>query len=359
MKLEVIDDETGFADLRGDWGDLLDTSGSRTESLTFDWIDTWWHTRVEAGRLHIVVLQGAEGDLLGVLPMYSLTQGRAVRVRAGRLLGDRGAGSTRLAPFARPDVEAEALQRFGTYLRSGAHGWDLIDADYVEVGSPFHDLLSRIPGASLSGPSGLCPSIVLPKDFDAYLRSLPRERARKTRRFLAKADESGAHFEHLHGVNGTDRDVEDLLRLHELHMKTVRGPRFQVPSEYRSFVRAIAPLLAAKGKLHLFFLVVDGRRTAAIWALRDGDAMVAHLGAFIPVEGLPNAFRALIGRAIESAIGQGCSTFDMHLGEHAYKFEWGVTSVTEYGRVRIYASTFRGRARRARDLWVTKRQEES
>lgn len=351
----MIDDEAGLAELRPQWERVLADSAQQRPFLTHDWIGAWWRTRADPGRLHVLALEDASGELAAIMPMYSARQGRAVGVNAGRLLADRGVGSTGLGPFARKEVEGEAFRRFLTYLRDGKHGWDVIDLDFLDPTSPFYSLVRGSRGAVASGPSGRCPIVELPADFDSFLGGLPSGRAKNVRRCLAKAEESGAAFEKVTDPGALPAALEDLWRLHERHLRRIHAGHHVEDVEHKAFALTIAPVLLAQGNLDLLFLQCGGERVAASWAVRHEKRMTAYLGAFAPVEGLRNVFRPMVAHALRSAIEQGCSVFDMHLGDQDYKFEWGVTDVHEYWRIRSYGATLAGRMRRQRDRVVERR----
>lgn len=355
MRLEVIDDEAGLAQLRPQWDRVLRDSERRGPFSSHDWAQAWWRTRRDPGRLHVVVLEEAAGEIAGIMPMYTTRQGRAIGVNAGRILADRGVGSTGLGPIARKGIEGEACSRFLSYLRDGKHGWDVVDMDFLDPTSPFYSLMGGSRGAVVSGPSGRCPVIGLPKDFDTFLRALPSGRAKNVRRCLAKAEEAGVSFERVTDPDLLPAALEDMWRLHERHMLRIHGTHHVEDAEYKAFVSWIAPTLMSQGGLDLLFLRSGGGRIAASWALRDGDRMTAYIGAFAAVEGLRNVFRPMVAHAIRSAIEQGCSVFDMHLGDQDYKFEWGVSEVHEYWRIRSYGTSMVGRLRRRRDRFFAQR----
>jgi CelD/BcsL family acetyltransferase involved in cellulose biosynthesis len=70
-----------------------------------------------------------------------------------------------------------------------------------------------------------------------------------------------------------------------------------------------------------------------------------------------DSLRTLWGMAIRGAIEEGCTRFDMLLGEQRYKLDWGVTEVRRLHGARLYNATPAGRARRGRDEVVRRWRE--
>lgn len=347
MRLMTVRDEHEFASMRREWDGLLAASRQDGPFLRHDWLSAWWEAFGE-GELAVVTCRDEDGALLGVLPTFASRSGRWVPVRTARFLGDLSVGSTGLGPFARPEVESEVFARFAAHVRHRSTGWDMLELRYMDREHGFHAHLAGESGTRADPACGRCPRIDLPTQWDDYLAALSKHRRHEVRRVIRRARERNLETQHICGRAGLPAAADELLRLHEDRMRAKLGPGFTVPGPARAFtLRAMSAMLADK-RLRLAFLRHDGEAVAGLFAFRYGDTMYAYQSGF-GAEPERDVGRAMWALALYGAIREGCSTFDMLLGEQKYKFDWGITSTRELSALRIYNRTPAAAPRRLRD----------
>jgi len=355
VRIATIDSEQEFALLAPEWDALLRRSLHNGPFLRHHWLQAWWET-YGVGRLNVVTLRRG-GDLIGVLPTFTATAGRLPPARVTRFLGDEGVGSTGLSPFALPEVEHDAFERFSQHLL--ARHSDVVDLRFMDEHSAFFGMLEHGGTARVYDDCGSCPRIELPGDWDTYLGSLSKHMRHEVRRSQRRVTERGLELEVISDAGALPDAVDDFLRLHEGRMRSKEGAAFVVPEAYAAFTRRVMSTLLDEGSLRLMFLRLGDRRLAAIYLLRDGDTMFAEQSGFDETEARSDALRTLWAYAIRGAIEEGCSMLDMLIGEQRYKSEFGADNIRRLSHVRAYNPTLRGLARRARDAAVEARRDSS
>jgi len=352
VRIATIDSEQEFALLAPEWDALLRQSRQDGPFLRYHWLQTWWET-FGVGRLDVATLRRG-GELVGVLPTFTATAGRLPPARVTRFLGDVGVGSTGLSPFALPDVEQDAFQRFAQHLR--ARHADVVDLRFMDEHATFLGVLEHGGRTRVYDDCGSCPRIALPGDWDTYLSSLSKHMRHEVRRSQRRVAERGLELEVISDPDALPEAVDDFLRLHEGRMRSKEGAEFRVSEAYAAFTHRVMSTLLDEGSLRLMFLRLGDRRVAAIYLLRDADTMFAEQSGFDEAEARSDVLRTLWAYAIRGAIEEGCSMLDMLIGEQRYKSEFGADDIRTLSHVRAYNPTLRGLARRARDAAVDARE---
>src|SRR5678816_1939561 len=67
VTVETIDDGPGFAKLKPEWEDLLESSASPCLFLTWEWLHTWWKHLAADRRLSILAVRNG-GELTALAP---------------------------------------------------------------------------------------------------------------------------------------------------------------------------------------------------------------------------------------------------------------------------------------------------
>jgi CelD/BcsL family acetyltransferase involved in cellulose biosynthesis len=258
-------------------------------------------------------------------------------------------GSTRLTGFARPDLEDEVFGRIASHLRESSHEWDLLDLQYMDPAQPFFDLMSGERGSSVHDDCGICPRIKLPSEWQVYLSGLQPKRRSELKRLMRRAEEQDAEIEHVGDPEQLSDALDDLVRLNQTRLRAKLGQNWSWSEPYRSFTRETLERFIAEGRLRLLFMKVGKSRKAANYMFRYKDTMYGELNGFDDDGASANLLRPLMGAGIRAAIEEGCTTFDLQLGDQPSKFEWGVADLLSLSRIAVYGSSLAGRLRETRD----------
>lgn len=353
MRMEVTEDEVRFDRLADEWDELLASSRQDGPFMSHARTRAWWHAYGNAAQLSIITLRD-EGRLVGVLPAYIARQGNLVPVRALRFLGDMGVGGAGLSAFALPEAEREVVSLLVSHLASGSHDWDIADLRLMDAENAFFRGLADVRGTRIEPCADACPRIQLPDVWEHYLATLSKSRRQDFRRSERKLRERGLEIETISRAEDLPGAIEDFVRLQEVRLRQKFGAAFSLPAEYRAFAAMLLPALLARGRLRLTFLHQEGRRLAVLQGFRYGAVWYVERTGFDDSR-VRNVMRPLWVHAVRAAFDEGCATFDLMNGVEAaqrYKLEWGVTHIRPLARLRLYAVSPPGLARRGRDSVV-------
>jgi CelD/BcsL family acetyltransferase involved in cellulose biosynthesis len=174
----------------------------------------------------------------------------------------------------------------------------------------------------------VCPQVVLPGDWEAYLASLEKKDRHELRRKLRRLPQAGEpDLEVLESPADLEPALGDFLWM----LRESRADKAGfMTSRMERFFRALVLALAAERRIEMCFLRLGGKRTAAVLCFRgDGETLLYNSGydpAFAPFSvGLLS--KAL---ALQRAIGQGVRRFDFLRGHERYKYELGAKDFAVY-----------------------------
>lgn len=347
MRVEHLSDRDGFALLGDEWDSVL--AGSRQDGpfLRHAWLAAWWDAFGRGCELDVLVCRDAKGALAGALPLYVRRGQGVLRPRVSRILGDASVGSVGLTAFARPEVQEEVFGDLAAELRERG-GRDLHDLRSMD---PAHGFTACVDGSrTLATSRDCCPRVALPREWETYLGSLSKHMRHEVRRSRRRVEERGLSFEVVSDAAELPGALDDLVHLHELRMRHKLSRPFAVSADWRAFTAATMTTMLAEGRLRLMFLRDAERRLAGLYTFRHGETAYALLSGFDDEAARHDVGRTLWSRAIETAIAEGCATFDMLLGDDRYKFDWGVTHVRRLTRTRVYGRTLAAELQRADDV---------
>ncbi|MDE2120406.1 MAG: GNAT family N-acetyltransferase [Betaproteobacteria bacterium] len=327
LELQVVSDPRGFDELESAWKLLEQVSASSSVFLSWDWQRLWWKHYGASRRLRIIVVR-SRTDIVGLLPLYLQEQRKAgglLRVCKLRQLGSGGDTSPDdLGGLFMPGYEAAAAMHMARYVVQDLREWDMLHwSDLPEQSPILRHFLDHLPRAGLRMAWRCSAPIVfgdLAPTWEDYRRSLSRNRresmARKRRRFEGQA---GAALRVIDTPDALDAGFDDLVRLHQLRwaQRTDR-PAFSSP-QYLGFHRELMHALLAQGRLALLAADMQGSTIAMLYGLQFQGRFCFFQSGFDPAFAAYSPGDVLMGFAIEFAIRQGCSVFDMLKGEHDYK----------------------------------------
>jgi CelD/BcsL family acetyltransferase involved in cellulose biosynthesis len=297
VEFRVINDATGFTQLRSDWDRLYERVNYATPFQRWDWSQAWWETHQRSDQLMILVASN-HGEALGIAPL----------VVVGEEIQFIGSHRNDYAMMLCLRNEKKVLEGFFDIIRNRMGEehlrfvWknmarDLSQAQFLlESGNRYGYLsvrerthISRIPLDQYD-------------DYDAYLAST----SKYFRREIRRVGREGYQLQQ-GSLNGTS-------------MSAVRRI-FDARQRDRLFSSEIEWLLALlprceNGAVNLYFAVKDDVPAAYLVALEDRRAYYVWQSAFAGVDSLGNFLQALL---IEQAFREGKTTVDCMKGAYAFK----------------------------------------
>lgn len=322
LRTAVISSPDSFAELAGEWKELVRDSPTATPFQTWEWQATWVKHFARSGRLHVVALREGD-DLVGLMPMVQ-------RRRAWKTLKAIGTGtSDYLHPIARAGYEVAVNETVVSALQETS-GPDLIDLHQIREDKPFIGFAQEYESIS----QARCLVLDLPSTYDDYLKMLGKSLRYDVRRLDKDLFKTGRAV-----VSQVDESQieEGMARLLEQHKK--RWRRRGLPGAFigraEAFHREWAHRAIREGYLWLSLLKVDNETIGAIYAMSLGNACYYYQAGFDPAKGSISPGTLLVAATIRRAIEEGKRTFDFLRGDEPYKMRWKAQRVlTNYRYLR-------------------------
>jgi CelD/BcsL family acetyltransferase involved in cellulose biosynthesis len=315
--------------LRDSWNALAERTGTVSVFSTWEWQSTWWKYYGAGKSLRIIVVW--EGDrLVGILPMHIATTRLAsfLPVREARLVGSGGDTSPDyLGPIVAPDRANEVAAALADYVVKHRGHWDVLSFTDVCEGAFSNALLERLRGRAIdtvSKPSSRIQIAKLPATWDEYVGAMHRDRRYRLRNLRKKAEEkAGARFQVVTVGDELRKAVQELIVLHRSRWDSKDQTKGAFRTDaYVGFHTEAIEQCALNGWVRFYRIEVGGEPAAMFYCYRYRDDILYFQSGFDPKFESLSVGQVLMGRSIESAIGEGAKVFDMLKGEHAYKASW-------------------------------------
>lgn len=312
---------------------------------TWAWMSTWWRHYGEAvsGRrsrnsLYVLGVFDPSDRLIGIAPWYmerSLRRGRVLR-----FLGSGEVCSEYLRVLADPSAEDRVCEAIAQWLADAARGgmrrghkadrWDLLELTGVDANDSsvyrLADALRARGSLVHQGPAPSCWRIDLPETWEEYLAMLSRGRRKQLRSAERKYVESGRAVAHVvQREADLARGIDMLIDLHQRRRRALGEPGCFASPRLTAFHRDVMPLLLQSGRLHLFWIELDGKPAVAEYFLLGPDATYSYQAGLNPecMSDSPGRLGNLIG--LRHAMALGHRAFDFLRGDEPYKVHFRAT----------------------------------
>lgn len=312
-----------------------------------EWLLTWWEEySVPEDELCVLFLHGSGGALVGVAPMYLSGAGSCPTLR---LLGASDACTHHLTWSSSPGWEHRVGIEVAQFLLDNRGDWErvffeAVDADAVAI----HATMAHLVEQGCLGHRRQVHSsweIVLPEDWDAYLKVLSRSLRKRCRKLQRQFLDSGRI--QLRTAEDEDSLREGFAVLLQLH--AARWGKGEKPlgvfdnHKFRTFHERVSRALLARDQLRLAWLELDGKPIAAEYQFYDERAVYAYqAGIDLDYDDYSPGKLSMM-TAIQFALAQGCKSFDLLRGDEPYKLNWRAIPSPCYD-LRAWQPGIRGRA---------------
>lgn len=325
------------------------------------WLTTWWRHYGEGDprrelRVYLAFDSAAPtAALAGVLPAYvdrSWSQGRVLR-----LLGDGEACSDHLGLLAAPESTGAAAAAIAAHLAE-QDDWDLVDFAAVDGDdAATHALFDGLALADCTTSRLLadrCWAIELPPTWDEFLAMQSKSHRKQLRQHEARTLRSPR----VRWVQAATSDEfaaawSTLVELHQRRRQSLGEPGCFASRRWAAFNWDAAQRLLAEGRLRLSCLHLDDRPIAVEYHFAGGDTTYAYQGGVDPDQLAEEPGQLSMILALQAAIAEGRSRFDLLRGDEPYKAHW---RATPRQAVRLLAVPPRMWPKLRRGAWTTARE---
>jgi CelD/BcsL family acetyltransferase involved in cellulose biosynthesis len=325
LQIDVVTSDAEFASLSQAWEALQ--GGARVTSVfeTFDWQYLWWRHYGRGRPLRLILARSA-GALVGILPLFIDVDAVTIAAptRLLRLVGTGGDTSPDdLGPVLAAGREAEIAGALADAVLRLA-GWDVLLVTDLQPENAFRAALeARAATAQLATRRGRSERIAfleLPGSYEAWLRSLHRDRRYRVRHIRKKL--AAAHQARFFVWNDPATLPEGIDTLVRLHLKRWRGrsESFSSPA-YLAFHGALMAACLERDRLRLYCLEISGVVAAMYYFYRFRGRVYLMQSGFDPDLGAWKPGQVLLGHVVEHAIGERHEVLDFLRGDHRYKDE--------------------------------------
>jgi CelD/BcsL family acetyltransferase involved in cellulose biosynthesis len=317
IAVSEVTDSDGLARLETDWSELLSRAADPTPFQSPEWQATWWrhHGR---GRLWVLVAHD-NGVMIGLMPLHIMRY-RATPLRQVRFLGAPLSDFQEI--LAAAGHERAVRDAFLAHLAACSSRWDLCDfADQRQGTSLTH---SEMPDGlrSLIVHHRVCPYVPLSPSWDEFVKRLSKNmRTNVGRRRRQVAKQFRAEYD-VAGDETLTAAMEELFRLHNARWRRRGVAGAFAGARMQAFHHEVARKFLQRGWLRLHRLRLDGETAAAFYCFQLGRRVYYYLSGFDVAFGKFSIGNVLMAQAIERAIADGATEFDLLRGDETYKFAW-------------------------------------
>jgi CelD/BcsL family acetyltransferase involved in cellulose biosynthesis len=333
-----------LVEVEAEWRALHGASTGSSFFSGFDYVSLWYRSfsRPEDVRIYPVV---ESGRTIGFLPLVRTMQG-PVRVLSS-LVNEHAVHPT-------PLVAAGTEDRFGRCwfesLRADRGGWDIL-----HCWSYSFDRLVGPPGKPFSAKEAAKPtySLNVTGTFDDYFKALSQKFRRTTRGEWNKLARLPSACYRRHDNDEAVALWPEFLAIEDSGWKAKEGSSIRrIAANYQAYYDSLVRLLAASGRLYLFFLEVDGVRIAGSFAYRDNDTLHVAKAGYREEHGGISPSNLLMLHIFQETMATMPEVRRIHLfpGDFGYKHRY-INEEANYTELTVYNRNLLGTAARIRSAW--------
>ena len=333
LYVEVLSEQTAFERLEPEWDELLEESRRQVFFLRWDWVRAWWRIyQPEGSRLFIITCREANGRLVGLAPLYLVGRRTAgiPHVREVLFLGTGIYTNTSeyLDIIARSGFEQRVSQAVIDCLRENRE-WDRLWLYDVPASSLTGEhLLSAIGGAARVKDCGRSYYVDTTDDWATVKSGMGKTmRAnldRHIRRFFRLFN---CTFRRVERADEIEMTIKRFVYLHQARWQAVGEPGSFTLPRFGEFLSETMRESAARDRMRLWVLEVDGLIEAVLLAFLDGGVAHYFQGGFNPDYAKESLGTVMIGLCIKDCVeSDDVEEFDFMGGDLQYKAHWTKTS---------------------------------
>lgn len=331
MHVDVIEGFDALERVRGDWESAYAADPEASFFMSWRWIADWLAARPSVWLVLAAKPTPTADRYVAFLPLRMRVHFDPERGFFNELYLAGAEYSDHAGILAHPAFEAAAIAAFTDHLRRRLNWARLTLANlwmsdrrrrlFLSAFEPLrfaHKDIEYVDKANHTDHS-VCPSVVLPSDWDAYLARLSANNRQKIRRWLRKVEAAEDYDITVADAGTYARDIDLLLRLWKTKWASRKGARTEGIVQRD---RAMLTRCAENGTLFLPVFWHGGRPVAALAILVDQakKAMLFFISGRDETYDAAPAGYLLHAYSIRHAIAQGFAAYDFLRGDEPYKY---------------------------------------
>ncbi|WP_190189637.1 GNAT family N-acetyltransferase [Streptomyces minutiscleroticus] len=315
MRAEVCADEREFAALGPAWDRLYGRCSTATPFQSHAWLHSWWLSYGVPGRLGVVLVRDADGELAAAAPLTRVLRPWPALVPLGGTISDFG---DVLLDDERADAAAGAL---AAGLAAAARG-ALVDLREVRPGGAAERVYAHWSGPRRRVPDSLC--LELPAaPMDDLVGRLAGAKAQRARAKLRKLTALGVE-RRVVPPEETGTALRRLLALHRMQWQNRKVTAEHLKERFAEhLVRSAAPMVR-RGDAVVTEFRLDGAVMAVDLTLLSRELAGGYLYGAHPGlrERKADVATMLLHACAQHAGTGGRRTLSLLRGDEPYKHHW-------------------------------------
>lgn len=334
LSVEVATTAEQFSALRGDYGQLLTSSGNKLPFALHAWHEVWCDHFLESRlqfqtQRRFYVLRDSDQQCVAIIPLILTRRSIGpIKISSLDFVGaDPGLTEIRGAVI-QPGFETEVASVIQRELASSR------SVDWVRwsnISGEFGEALAKTSALTWEKPV-LDYILDLPPTWDLLRANLKRNIRESIRHSYNALKRDGISFEFR--VAETPQDVaaglERFFALHAMRADlhgTVSHRNVFSSERLRAFFRDVCGRLAPLGAVRLFQLAIGGEVVAIRTAFVVQDSMYLYFSGFDPKWADYAVMTTTLVEAVKYAINHQMKTINFSIGPDVSKSRWGVREI--------------------------------
>ena len=344
IKLSRIN-ESGFAQLREQWTQLLSLSEQNNIFLTWEWLYSWWQIFNKNKTLYLFA--GYKNDDIVAIYPFCLIITRTFwksKIRQVGFLGTEKISSEYLDIICMPEYKQESIECLLKYLIKHDNEWDIIC--FSDVSSDCSSLALIKQSAKAFGLkyrenfSNVCPFIPLPESSDEMMQSLSKNMRYHVRRRSKALEKLDANYISMNKFDEINSGLDRLFDLHTQNWNARNQTGNFADTRVRKFHKAFSKRVANKGWIRLTFIQISNEFVASLYGYEYGNIFWYYQAGMNPDYYQYSPGVVLFWKNIQESIRKGFTEFDCLRGTEDYKRRW-TSNLRTTRTLKIYNRGFR------------------
>ena len=312
---------TAFEALASRWDGLLERCSTPTPFLTWQWQKLWWNCWKQNRHLRIITVEGENGRLCGIAPLY---EEKGNRTRKLMLLG-----SSDLCDYLDCIIATGEEENFYrtilSYLAASSPEPITLNFNSLQAQSPtipFFQRASDRDGYAVDFQrEDTAPGLDLPADFELYLKMLSKKDRHEMRRKRRKAEQEQEIA--FRSITDHSQVMDILPHFLTLFRKSAKTKNDFLTPERECFFQSVAEEFSRRGWLEIFSLSFDSREVAYLFCFHYNGTRYLYNAAYDLDYSSLSPGIVIITYCLEDAISRGINRFDFLRGDETYKYRFG------------------------------------